>query len=785
MTTAINATRSGSRLQERQSSPPSSPANSSPVSPSFPSITLSNSSSALVDPTASTSTSTPTRRRRPSNPKSTTTLTRTSTISSTSSRRRLTSTRTSSTSTRPRTRTRTRTSTRRTPTPSLIAPAPASPPPPPSPPPRISNVVHICIARPPASIAGNPLPPAITYTSTATFTNPPERATATRDAGSRTRSRDPGAAGLNGATAITVTDYDCQFTLPLFSRASFTTTTTPSLPTISPSNGLNVDNSTLPPLGPNAAHPTTGSESGDGSLSFFATPGGKGAIAGISIGSAAILLGLILFFLWRKKKDTENQAGVAGAARSRESASSFGDSSGDQGNPPIIRYSPPVDAHGAALNPEMAQIGTGPPGSFFVQRRSQPSSVRGTDTPPRVTHINQLDAATAARAISPLAMLQQRPQAFMQPSSASRAHRSTESNSGENDPSSGSSYGHANMNDPFRDPSSTGHSTNMAHDPSVVASFASDKHERRRSGYTSDTYRKRRSRPVSVFKHSSSVLSEADFFSILFLISAQQLSVRNPDSDETRQQGIESLYMDRTPRSDSSDAIYAVDNDPVPDSSGLEFYLGSAVPTPRSTTPVHQAFSVPQHALPPMPQNTLADNDLQAETPRATQRPPWAAWHDAPLVPDQQQTISAYDGIVRDSQAGPSQSMPEFETHETYAFPQPRAIMSISSASTSSRPQVQPVAVTPHVHPSATAPSNLTRVIEHGSSTRQHRHSISSSDGASSRSSLWRAWEHNNRSWVNDGFETPNDVQDVQLGSNAGAVGGGNATSISGYFAWR
>jgi hypothetical protein len=146
------------------------------------------------------------------------------------------------------------------------------------------------------------------------------------------------------------------------------------------------------------------------------------------------------------------------------------------------------------MNPEMAQMGgTGPPGSFFVERRkSQPPSMRGTETPPRGKYTNQLDAVTAARAISPLTMLQVRPHAFTNPPPPVRQHRSNDGGAlGEDNSASGSSHGH----DPFRDPSSTGHTT-TSHDPTVVAAFT-DGQERRRSGYTSDTYRKRRSRPVS------------------------------------------------------------------------------------------------------------------------------------------------------------------------------------------------------------------------------------------------------------------------------------------------
>lgn len=268
-----------------------------------------------------------------------------------------------------------------------------------------------------------------------------------------------------------------------------------------------------------------------------------------------------------------------------------------------------------------------------------------------------------------------------------------------------------------------------------------------------------------------------------------QLSVRNPDSDETRQQeNVESLQLDRTPRSATSDATYGLGNVAVPDSTGLEYYLASAVPTPQGNTPI-QGTSFP--TLPPMPQNTLTGNDQLPETPKASQHLRGASWTGSPLLPQQLyavQSPSAYDGIALDSPARPTNGVPEFETHETYAFPKPRPVISTSSSSTFPRPSVHPLSMQPSQLPRPTQPassapsSHLSRVLEYGVSARQHRQSVSS-DGASSRSSMWRAWEHNNRSFISNA--SPNDVQDVQLGGNSGAVGGGNATSISGYFAWR
>lgn len=522
---------SSGQLHERQSSPPSSL-----LPTQYTTITLSNYSPILDPPSLATpatdpttTTTTPTSRRH--KPTTSTASARTSTP-----RRKPASTKTQPTQARrPLTRTTPSRTSNKTPPLSSQSPTcvilPAEPPPLP----RISNVVHICIARSPVSDANATPPPPITFTSTVLFSNgldPLTRPTPTtrRDDNWNTWSRDANFNNNNNgspppATIITVTDYNCQLTLPRFSRPASTRSFT-SGPTLSPSNGLNVDNSTLSPIGPNAADPTTGNgdiDISDGKVddetAFFATPGGKGTIAGISIASAILLLSFVLFFVWRKKKNG-NGTTVAGHGDNRGSASTFGDSSGDPGganggssvgNGDQAVPSATLDPHIVSnMHPEMSQLsGTGPPGSFFVQRRSQPSSLRGTDTPPRATYTNQLDAATAARAISPLAMLQARPQAFIPPPppphrTASRAGYSNEgANSDEDKPSSGSSHGH----DPFKDPSSTGH-TSIRHEIGTVAPF-SDKHQRRRSGYTSDTYRKRRSRPVSELRQAIPVYLDA------------------------------------------------------------------------------------------------------------------------------------------------------------------------------------------------------------------------------------------------------------------------------------
>lgn len=484
-----------SNLLERRNSLPSSPVTSYDPSNKYPSVTLVNNSPVLVLPDTVTTTPTNSARRQRPTTKTPKKSKATSITLATRKRPAPTSrkaTRTSRTRTAP---TRTRKPANATSPSGIVAPLPAEPP-------RPTGVVHLCIARPPPTPKGAPLPPLITFTSTVNFparTSLGDAAAPIRDsADPPTRSRDTskGKNDNDNAVVETVTDYNCQLTLPLLTRP--TSTPSRSASNLSPNNGLNFDDITLPPLGPNAADPTTGGDRGTGrgiDLAFFATPGGKGTIASITVVSVAWIIFLVLFFIRRKKREDGEHA-IAGAAyQDRESVSSFGDLSNDQAGGANVNplYSPAISNN---MSPEMAQTGgTGPPGSFFVERRrSQPPSVRGTDTPPRGTYTNQLDAATAARAISPLAMLQAQPNAFIHPPPLAGRQRYSHDGgaSGEDNPSCGSSQGH----DPFRDPSSNGHTT-TGHDANGAVAFT-DKHERRRSGFTSDTYRKSRSRPVSL-----------------------------------------------------------------------------------------------------------------------------------------------------------------------------------------------------------------------------------------------------------------------------------------------
>lgn len=253
--------------------------------------------------------------------------------------------------------------------------------------------------------------------------------------------------------------------------------------------------------------------------SFFATPGGKGTIAGITLGSAAVVVGVIFFFfIWRKKRSADEDRATGGRVQDRDSGSSFGDST-NSFDATGFPFSPPTDSPRVVggsnssreyqhhhMPENMTQIDKGPPGSFFVKRNSilLPGGAGRQQAP-------ALDAAASGSAVSPLDMLEHQPQAYAvgararmgDPKQAMYMHPSTSqdggagSSSGEDVHTSSSGHGH----DPLRDPSSPGHSgfSNSYNNvpDSTGYPMAVGKHERRKSGYTVDTYRKRRSRPVS------------------------------------------------------------------------------------------------------------------------------------------------------------------------------------------------------------------------------------------------------------------------------------------------
>ena len=197
----------------------------------------------------------------------------------------------------------------------------------------------------------------------------------------------------------------------------------------------------------------------DAPAAFFATSAGHGTIAGIALASAALTILLVCVVLWRRKQtrdsgvikvDSGGKAGLFGFGRSRASAassiSSFGGSSDNLAGVAYEDHASDNDQRLAAERQEMTEtLAGGAAGrSFFVESRN--------------------------RSVQP----------------SSHGHGSHEGYSG-------SSNGH----DPFSDPSSSGHDhSTEGYLVAAGAVGAKRRHERKRSGYTADTYR-RKSRPVS------------------------------------------------------------------------------------------------------------------------------------------------------------------------------------------------------------------------------------------------------------------------------------------------
>lgn len=282
-----------------------------------------------------------------------------------------------------------------------------------------------------------------------------------------------------------------------------------------------------------------------------------------------------------------------------------------------------------------------------------------------------------------------------------------------------------------------------------------------------------------------------------------QLSVRNPDSDETRTDMAEALQTPTPPQLSSSNPAYSVDNAAVPSSTGLEYYLGSQVATPQVKTDIGVGIGIIPPTVPPSPERSadaLNQYYVQNTGPPTTNaragpsHPRWSPWQDPSSF--EQSRKSLYHG---ENAVAPVPSPSTQTSHAAGYNPYAGIVAAALNPQTITQaPEYQPHPDTqqqqqqqrlayqrlPPFAAGVTDARSRLRAPSHSSAhmsqedLQTHRPSIASSDGASSRSSLWRAWENNNRSWVNDGNETPHDVQDVQLG-------GGNNTSLSGYFSFR
>lgn len=277
------------------------------------------------------------------------------------------------------------------------------------------------------------------------------RFTRTRSSNSVSQSKKPQQRNNDGkGAARTVYDFDCSRHISATSSSSSAPSSISAIPTASvePVPGI--------PSLPKA-------DDAGQTAAFFATPVGKGTIAGISLGSAALSILLVCIVLWRRKQSRNSAAisiggrqpgffGFGKGRKSRSSAasstSSFGTSSDNLIGVAYNAHVPPDDRRLAVERQEMTEslAGAGAERGFVVESRSRsaPISSNGHDSDGFGPH---------------------------------------------------SSNGH----DPFADPplSGHGHSSKEGHlVTGAAAAGVSRRHKRRRSGYTADTYR-RKSRPVS------------------------------------------------------------------------------------------------------------------------------------------------------------------------------------------------------------------------------------------------------------------------------------------------
>ena len=251
----------------------------------------------------------------------------------------------------------------------------------------------------------------------------------------------------------TVYNYDCSVTRTSTASTSTTLRSTSTTSDISPRPTSVAD--------PNPGIASLPKADSGEPAAFFATSAGKGTIAGVSIASTALTVLLVCLVLWRRKQNRdsgvikvgEGKASFFGLGRSRGSArsstSSFGVSSDSLVGVAYDDRVPESDPRLAAERQEMTETlaaGGGAGRSFFVESRNRSA----------------------------------------QPSS--HGHGSNEAGY------SGSSNGH----DPFAEPSSSGHSHSQEGYLTAGCAVGSQRrHERKQSGYTADTYR-RKSRPVSL-----------------------------------------------------------------------------------------------------------------------------------------------------------------------------------------------------------------------------------------------------------------------------------------------
>ena len=322
--------------------------------------------------------------------------------------------------------------------------------------------------------------------------------------------------GDGNSTSLTVYEYNC--------AGGEVSTTAPNLASQSqlPSSSNTDANATSPPL-VGSASSGTGATS---TASFFASPTGKGTIAGISLGASALAVFLFFFLIWRKRRDSDSHESRHLA---RDSGSSFGGSSTSLG------VAERNHNEGTMEDLNMQEVshhqgGEAGAGTFFVENRRHENMPNASGNTTNTRYGSGRLTIPASAFTGAAALTSSRPALV-------RQALSDQSVSSPNDKGDGGSNGFK----AYQQPSSDGHTTvsHAIHDSLLQNAQAHGVSapagpQRRASGYMSDTYRSRQTRPVRHFLWS--VLSAEHLILTWHMCLNSQLSVRNPDSEETHKQ---------------------------------------------------------------------------------------------------------------------------------------------------------------------------------------------------------------------------------------------------------
>lgn len=492
----------------------------------------------------------------------------------------------------------------------------------------------------------------------------------------------------------------------------------------------------------------------DDPQAFFATPGGKGAIAGITVGSVALTLLVLAALFWRrsKKRDSDVRGVATARRRSAMSTSSFGDDSGDAGSFMDVSGPHPLGSH-SHYSHTMGEVRTSlrDEPSFVVESRRK-STAWTTMDPSQMPITSTVGAETAAAGLRPPF---HRHQQSTGPEGSDGADDGGDPSSLERIPSSSS---HEDEHNPFDDPTMPEAAQLSAQVAVPLAAGASTRGgvERRKSaGFTSDTYRSGRRK-------------------------SRLLSVRNPDVHPEPAEAYEGPTFDHYPsEQDEQEALTPTLLDkraPPRDITGVSALQATGQSTSSESQPklVNAVAYRQSHAPTPSPDlslrsplTNLADG-LEAEASNPDHEGSWKSWKN-PLSYSSPHAnpLSGYFPDVRlGSVAGDQGALPPVSNLIPKRPPMNSAISTVSQLR-SSRPGTAGPSAQQQCH-------GQPRPV-----TRQSRTSTNSNSTTRSSFSMYPFGGYH-RSWVNDGVQTPVEIQDVQLGGSTVGTGNGLTGSFLG-----